>query len=460
MISNISDRTYEIRLFDRPLLEFEWTDGFFGSEVKVLDFDDSAYHLMPCGLGLSGNLVERWLEGRALPTNRRYADKVCVALGVPQGDLETVYHVGMGLSLNDSYWVVPKGFDGRFSDFNLFENGFSIPLSVIAYTGEAVRPGSEHGLTPELTTDGSLAKAWRIGEDGVRLLYKAGTPGWEPGEPVSEVLASNIATSLEMDAVSYSLSEWKDKPCSVCPCFCTPEVSYVPFAVATGLTDMVGVLWFCKEAGVLDQLCDMLAFDALICNTDRHLTNFGFLRESRTGLILGLAPVFDNGRGLFPNVNAPTSSELLAQTPYVRPALGAFTFEENIARFMGKNQVALYRKAAEGVADAVLSEHGPLGAAVAQFVRERAADLASTPIQDRTELVEALDLAMQKRQLDRGDNRFRISPVGERGGNDVAASIDLRQSANDIITSAQESAQLYREDGVPAGSCYHPGIER
>ena len=46
----------------------------------------------------------------------------------------------------------------------------------------------------------------------------------------------------------------------------------------------------------------MMVFDALIYNTDRHLTNFGVLRNSRTGELLDMAPVFDNGRSLFFNL--------------------------------------------------------------------------------------------------------------------------------------------------------------
>lgn len=41
----------------------------------------------------------------------------------------------MGLSLNDSYWVVDESFDGKFADYNLYNNRFSEALSLVAYTG-------------------------------------------------------------------------------------------------------------------------------------------------------------------------------------------------------------------------------------------------------------------------------------------------------------------------------------
>lgn len=60
-----------------------------------------------------------------------------------------------GLSLNDSFWVVPEGFKGTFSQYNLYENCFSEILALVAYTGAG---GSHQAFTtsPELTTGGML----------------------------------------------------------------------------------------------------------------------------------------------------------------------------------------------------------------------------------------------------------------------------------------------------------------
>ena len=67
----------------------------------------------------------------------------------------------MGLSLNDSYWVVPADFAGKFAEYNLYENRFSEALSLVAYTGIG---GSNEAFStsPELTTNGMLRKAWRL----------------------------------------------------------------------------------------------------------------------------------------------------------------------------------------------------------------------------------------------------------------------------------------------------------
>ena len=51
--------------------------------------------------------------------------------------------------------------------------------------------------------------------------------------------------------------------------------------------------------GYADAIRDMLVFDALIYNEDRHFGNFGLLRNSHTGEVIAPAPLFDNGLSLF-----------------------------------------------------------------------------------------------------------------------------------------------------------------
>ena len=43
----------------------------------------------------------------------------------------------------------------------------------------------------------------------------------------------------------------------------------------------------------------MIVFDAIICNTDRHYGNFGFLIDNKTNKIIEPAPLFDHGNSLF-----------------------------------------------------------------------------------------------------------------------------------------------------------------
>jgi hypothetical protein len=48
-----------------------------------------------------------------------------------------------------------------------------------------------------------------------------------------------------------------------------------------------------------DALVEMLIFDVIILNTDRHFGNFGLLINNTTNEIVSVAPIFDNGLSLF-----------------------------------------------------------------------------------------------------------------------------------------------------------------
>lgn len=97
------------------------------------------------------------------------------------------------MSLNDSYWIVPEGFNGKFAEYNLYENSFSDILSLVAYTGQGQSAGV-FTTSPELTTNGMLPKAWRFKKSGI-YLYKGGTSGAANAgnEPYSEYYACQIA---------------------------------------------------------------------------------------------------------------------------------------------------------------------------------------------------------------------------------------------------------------------------
>ena len=156
--------------------------------------------------------------------------------------------------------------------------------------------------SPELTTGGMLRKAWRFfGEDGI-WLYKGGTEGFANAgmEPYSEFFASQIAKRMGINAVEYELENWKGILASKCRLFTNKYLSYIPAGRIVRTGGIEACLDYYKELGdeFYEQLVDMLVFDAVIVNEDRHYGNFGLLRNSLTGEIVAPAPVFDNGISL------------------------------------------------------------------------------------------------------------------------------------------------------------------
>ena len=120
-------------------------------------------------------------------------------------------------------------------------------------------------------------------------------------EPYSEFYAYQIGKILGINAVPYSLSKWKNTLCSTCELFTSKDVSFAPVGRIVRSGGMQAVKAYYKALGPEFEkaLHDMLIFDALIFNTDRHYGNFGFLIDSHENRIIAPAPLFDHGNSLF-----------------------------------------------------------------------------------------------------------------------------------------------------------------
>ena len=162
--SEAMTNVYSLRLYDEELLTFTLEEkGLEGLQATILHTETAKQKLFPLDLELTNEGVVKWLERRVIPKNRQFVDEILKTLGLSVNNTKGIMDVCMGLSLNDSYWVVPADFDGKYADYNLYENRFSEALSLVAYTGVG---GSREAFStsPELTTNGMLRKAWRFVE--------------------------------------------------------------------------------------------------------------------------------------------------------------------------------------------------------------------------------------------------------------------------------------------------------
>lgn len=294
---------YSLRIYDTELMKFSMEKrGLSGLVADILYKNEKYANLMPLDMEQTGEGIIRWLERRVIPKNRAFVDEILKTLGLSHNDTKGIIDVCRGLSLNDSYWVVPEDFEGKFSQYNLYENRFSEILALVAYTGAG---GSRQAFTtsPELTTGGMLPKAWRYVENDGIYLYKGGTTGASNTgrEPYCEYYASQIAETMRLNAVHYDLENWKGITASKCALFTDIDTAYIPVGRIVRSGGIAACLAWYKELGddFSEQLCSMLVFDALIYNEDRHFGNFGVLRDNRSGRIIAPAPVFDNGFSLF-----------------------------------------------------------------------------------------------------------------------------------------------------------------
>ena len=278
-----------LRHRDRELLRFEWIEP---QGVRVVSVNEAERKFLPLEMhGIaSDETLWTWLTRRSVPRNRRNIEELMARIGLNSRNVRGIIELCRGLSLNDVYWVVQDDFCGEWKDYNLYDNEFSAAIAQMAFSGMGPDFNEHWTSSPEFTTNGMLAKCWRrIG--GNVLLYKAGTDGAANTgfEPYSEYYAAQFADAMGLDHVEYGLSRFKGLVCSTCRLFTSDKYGYVS----------AGHLISRAEALADPRFADIFFFDALIFNTDRHMGNFGYLIDNDTNEIVGAAPIFDNGYGLF-----------------------------------------------------------------------------------------------------------------------------------------------------------------
>ncbi len=293
---------YILKQFDKPLLKFSATTDTSEPEIQILWIDEGNRSLLPLDLALTPEGLSRWLRRRTIPKNRAYVHNLLAKCGLNLNRPLSIINICIGLSLNDCYWVVQEDNDDVFEKVNLYDNPFSNVLAELAFTGYGSSLRSSLFSSPEFTTNGMLRKCWRrIG--GKVYLYKGGTEGASNTgfEPYSEFYAAQIAAAMGVRAIPYGLSRWKGVLCSTCELFTSKEYSYIPVGhlVTKGGMDAVKAYYESLGAEFMAALHEMLVFDAVICNVDRHFGNFGVMVDNRTNTVVSPAPLFDHGNSLF-----------------------------------------------------------------------------------------------------------------------------------------------------------------
>lgn len=293
---------YILKQFDKPLVKFSATTDTSEPEIQILWTDEENRKLFPLDMTLTPEGLSRWLRHRTIPKNRAFVHDILAKSGLNLNRPLGIIDVCKGLSLNDCYWVVKDGDETSFAQANLYDNRFSNILAGLAFTGYGSNVRASLFSSPEFTTNGMLRKCWRrIG--GKVYLYKGGTEGAANAgnEPYSEFYAAQVAAAMDIRAIPYGLSKWKGILCSTCELFTSKEYAYLPIGHLVSKGGLEAVRAYYEKLGpeFVNALNEMLVFDAVICNTDRHFGNFGVLVDNRTNTITSPAPLFDHGNSLF-----------------------------------------------------------------------------------------------------------------------------------------------------------------
>ena len=263
---------------------------------------------MPVGVSFKNDFVDRgalneWWTDRSIPASRSGVRNALEDLNITNTKMLLVRC--FGLSLSDQYWIKPQDSNISWEEINFFDNAFSEDIGDVLF-GQAKKKDGFDFSSPDNTSDGCLKKRWKI-IDGKRCLIKGGSNPFHQ-QVFNEVIATALMQRLNIPHVPYTMIWDKGSPYSVCEDFITADTELVAAwriinskKKSNNMSVYQHFVSCCKDFGIanVEQSLDkMLVLDYIIANEDRHLNNFGLVRNAETLEWIGFAPIYDSGSSL------------------------------------------------------------------------------------------------------------------------------------------------------------------
>ena len=284
-------------------MELDETTGFI---LKINEVYEPKH--LPVGVSFKNGIAERaqlneWWTDRSIPVSRSGIRNALESLNI--ANTKALLVRCFGLSLSDQYWIKPQDLDITWDKINFFENAFSEDIGDVLF-GQAKKKDGFDFSSPDNTSDGCLKKRWKI-IDGKRCLIKGGSNPFHQ-QVFNEVIATKIMERLNIPHVPYTMTWDKGLPYSVCEDFITGDTELVAAwriinskKKSNNMSVYQHFVSCCKDFGIanIEQSLDkMLVLDYIIANEDRHLNNFGLVRDAETLEWIGFAPIYDSGSSL------------------------------------------------------------------------------------------------------------------------------------------------------------------
>ena len=249
-------------------------------------------NLVPLYLKNTGN-VEKWLETRAIDRHRANSRLLKKALRLAlNDDIASVLSVN-AVTITDNYWIKPIDSDLKYSDVRFNNDYFSNLALTGNYDSFNKAAVSKNTRTPELTNTGSFEKCWKL-KNGTWWMYKTANHN----ELFSELFIYKLGVRLGFDMAEYQRGKKFIKTKDFTD---NASVNFEPaFAFMGDNEDYAETSEALKRIcpGAVKDYVKMLFLDTVCANPDRHTFNFGILRDTGSGEIIGLAPNFDNNMAL------------------------------------------------------------------------------------------------------------------------------------------------------------------
>lgn len=263
--------------------------------------------LLPMYLKRISN-ADMWLETRAIDSHRANSRLLKKALRLAEkDDVSTVAHVNAA-TITDNYWIRDIGSELTYDDVKFSDDYFSNLALKGNYDSFSRAASSNKSRTPELTNTGSFEKCWKLC-NGKWWMYKRANHS----EMFSELFVYELGVALGFNMAVYERGDGYIKSLDFTD---SASVNFEPASTFMGdnedYIDVVKTLKnICSE--VIPDYIRLIFMDTIVANPDRHTNNFGLLRDTETGKIIGFAPNYDNNMALIARgyPSKPGSKDLL-----------------------------------------------------------------------------------------------------------------------------------------------------
>lgn len=356
---------YTLRNKDIPLIRFsllrELQRGLdaeqYAYTVHIDSVDTEHSYLLPQALryDLNDKKLLRWINHRKAPKNRQFVQQIMSSIEDDANPLKYV-DISHALSLNDAYWITNDAANSKWDEYNLYDHPFDEILAHVAFTGYSKRV-SGVVTSPELTSSGMLKKCWTKRPEGIFLMKGDDFIPRPDGrsQATMEFYAAQVADKMGFEHIHYDLEKFHhrngtEEMVCLCPLFTSADIGFVPAyeffndqgieITAENISELATQTKMAYAYG-LNAYQDLMVFDSVICNQDRHLGNFGYLVDNNTGKYLRPAPIFDNGLSLLAGA-AQGNLERLEE--YIHSIQGKYmTFDRQAQLFVQPRHAPLLR---------------------------------------------------------------------------------------------------------------------
>ena len=308
-MSRMEEKLYSLMHRDDPVCAIT-IDEVSGAILRVSKPVNPA--LLPLGGCIDSAMLKKWWQHRAVPAGQGKIRRILEQLGIATPQEYLVRN--LGLSLTDHYWIKPLDMELGWADINLFTNDFRDPVGDMQFGQDMdkVQELPANAFSPSSSLQGELRKKWIIA-DGKRCLIK-GNHGSNSQESLNEIVATLLHKKQnKQPVVSYSTMRLGDNPQIYCICesFTSDEIEFIPAIEVVdskkkdnSLSMYEHFIHVCMEHGLAEDVVRsfleyQILTDFILTNTDRHLNNFGALRNTATLEFVGMAPIFDSGNSMF-----------------------------------------------------------------------------------------------------------------------------------------------------------------